>query len=217
MCWKRFLAMSMVEGGRTVSLAVARISPFGLRVIALRGELCAGMMLTFPVPISTICTCPGVRPGNATIFAPKQHRPDGLSAVSNEETFLGGEEKAYRETLLRRATRICERDRRAWKTWELNSSVTTGSCFASSQMMTWDTRSDSFTPLCKASQRQLTDLVGWELWVLPSAYKGDVVGSTKHLCSADTCIEVFRALVSLERVRGLRWRPTARDLEFARV
>lgn len=98
--------MRYLMGERTVSLAVARISPLGLRVMALRGEPCAGMMLTFPVPICTICTCPGVRPGKATILAPKQHRPDGLSAVSNEETFFGGEEKAYRETLFRRATRI---------------------------------------------------------------------------------------------------------------
>lgn len=38
----------------TVSLAVASISPSGLRSIALKGVLCAGMMLTLPVPISTI-------------------------------------------------------------------------------------------------------------------------------------------------------------------
>lgn len=52
------------------------------------------MILTLPEPISTICTWPGVRPGKAIILDPRQQRPDGLSAVSNEETFLGGEEKA---------------------------------------------------------------------------------------------------------------------------
>lgn len=77
-----------------VSLAVARISPLGESVMAFRGEPWAGMMLTFPVLISTICTWPGVRPGKAMILEPRQQRPDGLSAVSKEETFLGGEENA---------------------------------------------------------------------------------------------------------------------------
>ena len=77
-----------------VSLAVARISPLGLMVMARRGLLCAGMMLTFPVSISTICTCPGVRPGKAMTWEPKQQRPKELSAVSKEDIFLGGEEKA---------------------------------------------------------------------------------------------------------------------------
>lgn len=80
---------------RTVSLAVARTSPSGLKAIALNGALCAGIILTFPVPSSTSWTCPGVRPGKATIFDPKQHKPKGLSAVSNTESFSGGDEKAY--------------------------------------------------------------------------------------------------------------------------
>jgi hypothetical protein len=37
----------------TVSLAVAKISPSWLISIALREELCAGIMLTFPVASST--------------------------------------------------------------------------------------------------------------------------------------------------------------------
>lgn len=38
----------------TISLAVASVSPFELKSIALSGELCAGIMLTFPVAVSTI-------------------------------------------------------------------------------------------------------------------------------------------------------------------
>ena len=84
----------------TVSLAVASISPSGLISIALRGVACAGMMLTLPVPISTSCTCPGVRPGKATILEPRQQSPKGLFAVSKTESFSGGDEKAYMWTLL---------------------------------------------------------------------------------------------------------------------
>ncbi len=77
-----------------VSLAVARISPSELSSMARSGVPCAGMMLTFPVGISTIWTCPGVRPGKARILEPRQHRPSVLSAVSKMESFSGGEEKA---------------------------------------------------------------------------------------------------------------------------
>lgn len=80
--------------GHTISLAVANASPSGLNAIARRGELCAGMMLTFPVSNSTICTCPGERPGKASSFCPKQASPMGLSVVSKTEIFWGGFEKA---------------------------------------------------------------------------------------------------------------------------
>ena len=53
------LAQLAVEKSRIsvpVSEAVARISPFGLKVMAFSGELCAGIMLTFPVLISTSWT-----------------------------------------------------------------------------------------------------------------------------------------------------------------
>ena len=43
------------KGARsTVSLAVARVSPSELNAIAFRGVPCAGIILTFPVSISTI-------------------------------------------------------------------------------------------------------------------------------------------------------------------
>lgn len=95
----------------TVSLAVASTSPSGLKAIALNGDPCAGIMLTFPVPSSTSWTCPGVRPGKAMIFDPKQHRPRGLSAVSKTESFSGGDEKAYMWTLLCNATTIRDLER----------------------------------------------------------------------------------------------------------
>jgi len=79
----------------TVSLAVPRTSPSGLRSIALRGDPWASIKLTFPLPISTICSCPGVLPGKASTREPRQQRPRGLSAVSNTESFSGGDEKAY--------------------------------------------------------------------------------------------------------------------------
>src|ERR1700761_1243696 len=41
-----------------VSLAVASSSPSRLRSMARKGELCAGMMLTFPDSSSTICILP---------------------------------------------------------------------------------------------------------------------------------------------------------------
>jgi len=78
----------------TTSLAVAKTSPSGLISMALNGELWAGIMLMFAVLISTIWTCPGVRPGKATILGPRQHRPSGLFAVSKTESFSGGEAKA---------------------------------------------------------------------------------------------------------------------------
>ena len=76
----------------TVVLAVARTSPSGLSSNALNGDPCAGMILTFPVSISTFCTWPAVRPGKIRILDPKQHRPVGLSVVSKTESFSGGEE-----------------------------------------------------------------------------------------------------------------------------
>ena len=82
-----------------VSLAVASISPSGLISIAFSGVPCAGMMLTLPVAISTICTWPCVRPGKATTFEPRQQRPVELSAVSKTESFSGGDENAYMCTL----------------------------------------------------------------------------------------------------------------------
>ena len=95
-------AQLLVENTRIkvpVSLAVANISPFGLSSIALNGDACAGMMLTFPVAISTSCAWPGVRPGKAMILEPRQRSPEVLSAVSNLESCSGGNENAYRFTL----------------------------------------------------------------------------------------------------------------------
>jgi hypothetical protein len=74
----------------TVSLAVAKISPSRLISIALKEEPCAGIILTFPVDSSTSWTCPGVRPGNASVFAVKQQSPRGLSAVSKTAQSSGG-------------------------------------------------------------------------------------------------------------------------------
>ena len=76
------------------SLAVARSWPSGLRAMALRGVLWAGMMVTLPDSSSTSCICPCDLPGNASSFDPRQQRPRGLSAVSNSEILDGGEEKA---------------------------------------------------------------------------------------------------------------------------
>src|SRR4051794_17112052 len=75
-----------------VSLAVARISPSGLRSMARSGELCAGMILTLPESSSTSWICPCDRPGNVRSLEPRQHSPRGLSAVSKTESFDGGEE-----------------------------------------------------------------------------------------------------------------------------
>ena len=77
-----------------VPLAVARSDPSMLKVMARRGELWAGMMLTFPDSSSTSWICPCERPGNATNLAPRQHKPKALSAVSNTEILDGGEENA---------------------------------------------------------------------------------------------------------------------------
>ena len=88
------LAAEKIRISVPVSLAVATISPSGLSSRAFRGVPWAGMMLTFPLPISTIWTCPGVRPGNAMILDPRQQSPFGLSAVSKTESFSGGDEKA---------------------------------------------------------------------------------------------------------------------------
>ena len=107
-------AQLAVENTRTnvpVWLAVASISPLGLISIALSGVPCAGMMLTFPVAISTICTWPCVRPGKATTFEPRQQRPAELSAVSKTESFSGGDEKAYMCTLFCRTTTIRDLER----------------------------------------------------------------------------------------------------------
>ena len=94
-----------------ISLAVASISPSGLSSMALSGVPCAGIILTLPVPISTICTCPGVRPGKAITLEPKQQRPVGLSAVSKTESFSGGEENAYMCTLFCSATMMRDLER----------------------------------------------------------------------------------------------------------
>jgi len=88
------LARSMPRADITTSLAVAKTSPSGLISMALKGEPWAGIMLMFPVLISTIWTCPGVRPGKATILDPRQHRPSGLFAVSKTEIFSGAKAKA---------------------------------------------------------------------------------------------------------------------------
>ena len=121
-----------------VSLAVASISPSGLRSNARSGEPWAGIMLTLPVLISTICTCPGVRPGKTKTFEPRQQRPRGLSAVSKTDIFSGGDEKAYMWTVLKRATTMRVRESLTCWTVERNSSVITAFCFASSHMITYN-------------------------------------------------------------------------------
>lgn len=118
----------------TASLAVANTSPSGLNVMARNGELCAGMMLTFPVFSSTSWTCPGDRPGNASTSWPRQARPMGLSAVSNADSFCGGLEKAKIWMLLSKATTMRDLDKRTPRTEVRNSRVMTALCFASSQM-----------------------------------------------------------------------------------
>jgi hypothetical protein len=74
----------------TVSLAVARTSPSGLRSIALRGDPWASIKLTFPLPISTICSCPGVLPGRPVLASPGSRDQEGYPQsqtprVSQEE------------------------------------------------------------------------------------------------------------------------------------
>jgi hypothetical protein len=118
----------------TASLAVASTSPSGLNVIARSGELCAGMMLMLPVSSSITCTCPGDRPGKASIFWPRQASPSGLSEVSNTDNFCGGVEKANTWTLFKSATTILDLERRTPRTEVRNSRVMAGFCFASSQM-----------------------------------------------------------------------------------
>ena len=120
--------------GRTISLAVASTSPSGLKVIARRGVLCAGMILTLPVSSSTSWTCPGDRPGNAINFLPRQASPNGLSVVSKTDSFCGGLEKANICMLFSNATTMRDLDRRMPRTEVRNSRVMTAFCFASSQM-----------------------------------------------------------------------------------
>lgn len=105
--------------------------------MARRGELCAGIMLTFPVSSSTICTCPGERPGKASNFCPKQASPIGLSVVSNTDSFLGGFEKAKIWMLFSKATTMRDFDKRTPRTEVRNSSVMTAFCFTSSQMTSY--------------------------------------------------------------------------------
>jgi len=69
------------------------ISPSGLISIALRDVVWAGTILTFPVSTSTSWTWPEVLPGKASNFEDRQQRPSGLSAVSDTDTFSGGDEK----------------------------------------------------------------------------------------------------------------------------
>jgi hypothetical protein len=57
------------------------------------------MMLTFPVAMSTNCTCPDVRPGKAIVLSDMLHSPSKLSAVSYAEMRSGGLEKEYTRTL----------------------------------------------------------------------------------------------------------------------
>ena len=64
------------------SPAVAIIVSSGLSANARSGALCAGIMLTFFVFKSTICTCPFVRPGKMSFFSPRQQRPNWFGAVS---------------------------------------------------------------------------------------------------------------------------------------
>lgn len=121
----------------TISLAVASTSPSGLSVIARSGELCAGMMLTFPVSSSTNWTCPGDRPGKASSFCPKQARPIGLSVVSKTDSFCGGFENAKMWMLFSKATTIRDFDNRTPSTEVRNSRVMTAFCFASSQIASY--------------------------------------------------------------------------------
>jgi hypothetical protein len=64
------------------------------------------MMLTFPVAISTSCTCPDVRPGKAIILSDMLHSPSRLSAVSYADIKSGGFEKEYTRTLFCSTTTI---------------------------------------------------------------------------------------------------------------
>lgn len=122
----------------TASLAVASTSPSGLKVIARRGVLCAGMILTLLVSSSTSWTCPGDRPGNAISFLPRQASPSGLSVVSKTDSFCGGLEKANMCMLLSKATTMRDLDRRMPRTDVRNSRVMTAFCFASSQMTSFE-------------------------------------------------------------------------------
>jgi hypothetical protein len=124
----------------TVSLAVAIISPSGLISMALKGDVCAGMIRTAPVSSSTRCTWPGVRPGNASNCDDKQQRPRGLSAVSEIEIFSGGEEKIYTWTLFCSTTTIRCLVSRTRRTAVRNSRVITAFCFASSHIITWSSQ-----------------------------------------------------------------------------
>ena len=119
----------------TFSLAVASNSPFGLSSSARRGELCAGMMVTLPVASSTSCTLPGVLPGKATIFSPRQQRPKGLSAVSKTYCFLGELANPYIWMLVCNAATILCLDSLAPKTEVRNSMVKATFRCPSSQML----------------------------------------------------------------------------------
>lgn len=130
---------------------------------ALRGELCAGMMLTLPVSSSTTCTWPGDRPGNASNFDPRQTRPSGLSAVSNTESFLGGEEKAQTWMLFCNAMTIRDLDSRTRNIDVRASSVMTAFCLASSQMISYSSVQYS---ICILQGKGGSALCSVEIWVV---------------------------------------------------
>jgi hypothetical protein len=143
-------------------------------------------MLTFPVDSSTNWTCPGVRPGNASVFAVKQQSPRGLSAVSKTAQSSGGLWNLYTRTLFWRAMAMCVLDNRTPRTVVRTGSCIATFCFASSQMITWTN--------CERRFRQtippLADLVLRKFWLLASSDKRNKVGFPKHLYCAYSGVEV---------------------------
>ena len=113
---------------------------------ALRDDPWAGMMLTFPLANSTICTCPAVLPGKASVFAVKQHRPRGLSAVSKTAQRSGELLKLYTRILFCRATTMWVRDNLIPRTDVRTGSCMATFCFASSQMIICNPAHQFFCP-----------------------------------------------------------------------
>ncbi len=74
--------------------------------MAFMADEWAGMMLMLPVESSTSCTCPVVLPGKAIRLGDKQHRPQGLFAVSYADKRFGGFANLYTRTLFCSTTTI---------------------------------------------------------------------------------------------------------------
>jgi len=155
--------------------------------MALKADPWAGMMLTFPVDSSTSWTCPGVRPGNTSVFEDRQQRPNGLSAVSKTAQRWGGSWNLYTWMLLWRATTICSFVNLTPRTVVRTGIWAVTFCLASSHMITFTRSARPFWRFPPA----VTDFVLREFGLLSTSYERNIVGFTKHINRADARVEIW--------------------------